>query len=323
MNAYTFINFDPHLQYEDRHIAKLGKKYKIDQNIIPFSGKKIGNKYYQNVLKMVFAKLKDNPVDYAITCDSDRISLLAVSLLGIKGAHFFRSLANINAYVNDLEYIKLLKKRDVFTACRFLQERAKELLDIDSEVWQMMPSSVKCNDLKNRAKINAVGYYSSGRHKGDDIVNALIERTPHIRFIVIGGKYTHTFNRIPNNVEYLGEITDVKEFYKRIKILLVPSLHYDSFPRVILEAAVNGIPAIANKAGGIPEALGDSGILVNIDLDNFDVNRITEKYVSFINMLLNNEDMYINFSNKSLQRAKEYKEQQNEKCLYNYMTYIL
>jgi len=68
---------------------------------------------------------------------------------------------------------------------------------------------------------------------------------------------------------------------------------------------------------------GDSGILVNIDLDNFDVNRITEKYVSFINMLLNNEDMYINFSNKSLQRAKEYKEQQNEKCLYNYMTYIL
>ncbi len=112
MHAYTFINFDPHLQYEDRHIARLGQKYKIDQNIIPFSGKKIGNNYYQNVLKMVIAKLKDNPVDYAITCDSDRISLLAVSLLGIKRAHFFRSLANINAYVNDLEYIKLLKKRD-------------------------------------------------------------------------------------------------------------------------------------------------------------------------------------------------------------------
>ena len=34
---------------------------------------------------------------------------------------------------------------------------------------------------------------------------------------------------------------------------------------MILEAAANGIPAIANQVGGIPEALGDSGVLIPIE----------------------------------------------------------
>src|SRR5258708_19959060 len=39
----------------------------------------------------------------------------------------------------------------------------------------------------------------------------------------------------------------------------------EGFPFVILEAMRAGLPIIATKVGGIPEALGNAGILVNPD----------------------------------------------------------
>jgi glycosyltransferase involved in cell wall biosynthesis len=43
----------------------------------------------------------------------------------------------------------------------------------------------------------------------------------------------------------------------------MPSQCEEAFGRVIVEAGLNGIPSVASHAGGIPEALGDGGVLLS------------------------------------------------------------
>lgn len=57
---------------------------------------------------------------------------------------------------------------------------------------------------------------------------------------------------------------DMKSFYSKSDILIIPSIWYDNFPIVILEAFSLGLPVIASKIGGIPEQAKDgyNGFLI-------------------------------------------------------------
>lgn len=52
------------------------------------------------------------------------------------------------------------------------------------------------------------------------------------------------------------------ETLRRASALLIPS-HSETFGLVALEAAANGIPVIASRVGGLPEAVGDNGVLID------------------------------------------------------------
>lgn len=56
---------------------------------------------------------------------------------------------------------------------------------------------------------------------------------------------------------------DVKEIYKTTAVLLAPSLWYESWGRVATEAVMNGIPVLASSSGGLPEAVGTGGIILD------------------------------------------------------------
>ncbi len=90
---------------------------------------------------------------------------------------------------------------------------------------------------------------------------------PSRKFLVVGcwetspGFIEFIRTRLPN-VTYLERQLDMRMVYSRTHILVVPSQWEESFGRVITEAQVNGIPVLASKVGGIPEALGDGGLLV-------------------------------------------------------------
>lgn len=64
------------------------------------------------------------------------------------------------------------------------------------------------------------------------------------------------------NVDIIQHTNNMKEVYKRTKILLAPSLWYESWGRVVTEAVLNGIPCIVSSSGGLPEAMGEGGIVV-------------------------------------------------------------
>jgi glycosyltransferase involved in cell wall biosynthesis len=57
----------------------------------------------------------------------------------------------------------------------------------------------------------------------------------------------------------------MRKVYGKCKILLAPSVWEEAYGRVATEAQINGIPVVASARGGLPEAVGPGGILLNPD----------------------------------------------------------
>lgn len=64
------------------------------------------------------------------------------------------------------------------------------------------------------------------------------------------------------NVALWRSMSDVRPILATTRLLLVPSLCEEASPRVVREAQVSGIPAIVSARGGLPEVLGDGGVVV-------------------------------------------------------------
>lgn len=67
-----------------------------------------------------------------------------------------------------------------------------------------------------------------------------------------------------NNVILTNNTNDMRPVYQRARILLAPSLWWEAYGRVIAEAHMNGIPTIATNRGGLPEATGNGGFLIDL-----------------------------------------------------------
>jgi glycosyltransferase involved in cell wall biosynthesis len=67
-----------------------------------------------------------------------------------------------------------------------------------------------------------------------------------------------------SNVIVTPSTRDMRPVYGRARLLLTPSLWYESGARVVGEALLNGIPVIATDNGGLPDLLGGSGHLLRL-----------------------------------------------------------
>jgi len=67
------------------------------------------------------------------------------------------------------------------------------------------------------------------------------------------------------NVIVTAHTADMRPVYGRARLLLAPSLWWESSGRVLVEAMLNGIPAIVTDCGGMPEMVQDGGILLKLD----------------------------------------------------------
>lgn len=108
----------------------------------------------------------------------------------------------------------------------------------------------------------AVTLINLWRNKGVALFYELAKRNPDTQFLGVRGGYEEQFIRILPNVDILDNQADIREAYKRTKVLLVPSA-YESYGRVALEAAASGIPTIAAPTPGLREALGENGVFVD------------------------------------------------------------
>ncbi|MET8050426.1 glycosyltransferase [Streptosporangium sp. NPDC005286] len=94
--------------------------------------------------------------------------------------------------------------------------------------------------------------------KGAELMHRIAELLPDRRFTLVMGWWdtADEFARHPN-LTYLPRTYDMDDLYSRHQLLLVPSVVEDAFPRVIVEAALAGLPALGSSRGGVPEAIGD------------------------------------------------------------------
>ncbi|WP_369383209.1 glycosyltransferase [Streptomyces sp. cg36] len=99
--------------------------------------------------------------------------------------------------------------------------------------------------------------------KGSVVLHDLIQRLPGERFTLVEGWWDTAadFTRYPN-VRYVPRTYDMGALYTTHRLLLVPSLVEDAFPRVITEAGLHGLPALGSNRGGIPEAIDSGGLVL-------------------------------------------------------------
>jgi len=98
------------------------------------------------------------------------------------------------------------------------------------------------------------------------------------------------------NVTLRSPQREMKKIYAKSKILLVPSLWEEAYGRVATEAQLSGIPVVASARGGLPEAVGPGGLLL-------DPEGPIEAWVVAIRRLWNDRAHYAELASKAVTHA--------------------
>lgn len=90
------------------------------------------------------------------------------------------------------------------------------------------------------------------------------------------------------NVIFTGKIPhdDIPKYINAMDVMILPSRN-EGFGAVIIEAQACGVPVVGSDNGGIPEAIGDGGIIVK-DGYNFEI-RFAEAILKILDSPLNND----------------------------------
>jgi len=131
-------------------------------------------------------------------------------------------------------------------------------------------------------------------NKGGGILYEIAERLPNKKFLAVRGSYDEQIIRNMPNVTHVPNTKDIREYYKRTRLLIMPS-RYESWGLTASEAMCNGIPVISTCTPGLMENLGSAGCYV---CDRDDIG----KWVEWINRL-DNPEFYGEVSKVVRQRA--------------------
>ncbi len=109
--------------------------------------------------------------------------------------------------------------------------------------------------------------------KGGELAVAIARRLPEIPFVFVQAwslppDYARWLNAevaTLSNVTLRPKTDDMKSVYREAKVLLAPSRWQEAWGRVASEAQFSGIPVVASDRGGLPEAVGAGGVLLDPD----------------------------------------------------------
>lgn len=104
--------------------------------------------------------------------------------------------------------------------------------------------------------------------KGLPIFLALARAFPEIEFAALNGWGTTSGDRAAieaqPNARLLGNVPDIEEVLAGARLLLMPSLWYEGFGLIAMEAMLRGLPVIASDSGGLMEAKRGTGYVIPV-----------------------------------------------------------
>lgn len=101
-----------------------------------------------------------------------------------------------------------------------------------------------------------IGHIKPLPHKGVELIYKLAAALPDREFLILRGEWQDLEDIRPAaNVRFMQPVTDIRDFYRECRILLMPSLSEDA-GTVSQEAALNGLPCISSNVGGLAETNG-------------------------------------------------------------------
>ncbi len=153
----------------------------------------------------------------------------------------------------------------------FIRERVRERFGKDPEV--IYPCIRLADYRADPVEPAFITLVNPVYEKGVNTALQLAKLLPHRRFQFVRGwkipwKYAWRNElrmRAAVNVTCRRRTLDMRPIYAQTSILIAPSVCEEAFGRVILEAHASGIPVIASRIGGIPEAVGSGGLLLAPD----------------------------------------------------------
>jgi len=115
-----------------------------------------------------------------------------------------------------------------------------------------------------------------------------------------------------SNVTVTANTSDMRGPYSRARVLVAPSLWWESSGRVLAEAMLNGIPALIANRGGMPEMIGDAGIAFDFPgacyeepyqhlLSDEELQPLADAVISFFD----DENLYQDYVDRAWQIGKE------------------
>ena len=153
---------------------------------------------------------------------------------------------------------------------RFTAEKYRTAYGIDSEVIIPYIAADRYRVATTRENVTFINPHPV---KGRDLALEVARLCADIPFAFVEGWKLGDVDRrdlmqrleaLPN-VTFLPPRDDMRSIYGKCKILLAPSVWEEAYGRVATEAQINGIPVVASSRGGLPEAVGAGGILLDPD----------------------------------------------------------
>lgn len=128
-------------------------------------------------------------------------------------------------------------------------------------------------------------------------------RFPHAKLLIIGeGELEQDLKQLveklhlPQDVIFTGFLPGANRYLKAFDIFLLPSVE-EAFGRVLLEAMVARVPLIGTRIDGIPEVIGDAGLIFEAG----DSHMLSSAILTYLN--LTTED-FAAMGDKGYERVK-------------------
>jgi len=151
-----------------------------------------------------------------------------------------------------------------------------------------------------------------GVHQLVKAMKRVIQVIPQAQLVVVGSSWFGSDRETPyiqelreasleikKHIHFTGYVPhkEIPKYYAYADVFVCPSVWQEPFPLVILEAMACGIPIIASDRGGIPEAIGNAGLLINPE--------DTEQLADAIIQVLESPTLADNLGRKARKRVEE------------------
>jgi glycosyltransferase involved in cell wall biosynthesis len=288
------------------------KSYEIDNGMKVYRVKFGEKGYVKDALSII--KKEDTGIIHSFVCYPPAIRICFNSKLKLGTKVIFSLIGKIGEQQNPfLKLFTLLFSDKITIMCKY-GKKSFISFPILNKKYEYVPNGIFLEKFfVSKKKKNII--LSVGRiHRQKDYATLLygcmnLPQFKNYKLIIVGGiedeGYFRELTRITDDDNLKGKVTfltDISEnelsrLYSEAKLFVLSTTH-EMFPAVVLESMASGTPVIASGNTGIPESVGDAGIL-------FDTGDC-EQLGMIMERLLDNRKMYNEIVKKGLAHSRNF-----------------